>query len=66
VILKLTQILKNWGNYSVSTLNNIWITQERKKQTSLETTLGELDPKRDNNRDLKEIMTERANQRGER
>lgn len=31
---------------------------EEKKQTALETTLGQHDPKRDNNRDSKEIMTE--------
>lgn len=39
---------------------------EGKKKTVLETTLGEYDPKQENNKDLKEIISERAKQRGER
>ena len=48
-----------------NTEENLDKTKEKKK-TVLETTLGEHDPKLENYKDLKEIINERAKQRGER
>ena len=39
---------------------------EEKKETALETTLREHDPKQENNKDLKELINEIAKRRGER